>query len=97
MWPDGDDRTFIERAQSLARLETGKELSPEEMAIKFARLSEYDRVTTLDRMNRDSVSNATDDFPHLRGRIGTARQIAEQSRYERALRNTHEMLRKAGR
>lgn len=80
-----DDRDFIEQTQSKAQLYHGKELSPEEMANEFAKFGIDERVDALDRISADSNGELTID------------QAARRYPYERALRNRHEMLRKADR
>lgn len=80
-----DTRNFIE--QTLARAEIiGHDLSPADMATEFAKLGESERVDCLERIGTD-----------LSGSELSVRKAAEFHVYKRALRNTHDTLRKVGR
>lgn len=82
-----DKRSFIDQRQARARGHYGRELSPEEMSAEFAKLDINARVEALDQMERENAS----------GDPLSIRDAARTRRYARALRNTHESLRKAER
>lgn len=77
------DKDYIDEVQAEARLRFGDELSPAELAEKFAGHDLDARVYHLKNLKND-------------GEL-TPREAARRMAYERALKNTHEMLRKAGR
>ena len=79
-----DDRDFIERTQSRAKHIEGRELSPSELARELTKLSPTDRVEQMERLEAD------------RSEI-SRRDMAKRLPYVRALRSTHETLRKIGR
>jgi CMP-N-acetylneuraminic acid synthetase len=79
-----DSRDYIEEAQQEAQLRWGKELSPEELATKFAGHNLEARV-----FHMKSLKHSEGDL--------TLTQAANRMEYESALRNTHEILRRAGR
>lgn len=79
-----DTRDVIEQIQSKAHGYHGKELTPAEMATEFAKFDISERVDALDRLNADS------------GPL-TVSEASKRINFERALRNTHEMLRKVNR
>ena len=79
-----DEQNFIDYTLENAELATGKRLSPNELAIEFAKLSPTDRVFNLMKMkNSDAFS--------------TPREAVKRHVYERALKDTHERLRKIDR
>jgi hypothetical protein len=80
-----DERTFIEKAQSRARAYTGRDLSPAEMAENFATNGIVDRVTALEELAAEQDA------------ITSPREAAKHLAMTRALRDTHERLRKIGR
>jgi len=78
-----EDRDFIEEQQAEAALRFGRELSPEECAAKFAGHDFEARIFHLKNLKTsDDLS-----LPDAAERIG----------YERALRDTHDRLRKVDR
>jgi hypothetical protein len=79
-----DTRDVIEQIQSRSVDYTGKELSPQEMAADFAKWDILTRVKTLQDIQADA------------GELSPS-EAARRHDYERALRNTHEILRKVGR
>lgn len=81
-----DNRNLIEQAQANAKLITGSELSPREMAMHFAKLPFAERVEHLDRLN---VDLAQSDLT-----ISQAVQLVE---YSDALHQMQATLRKIGR
>ena len=75
---------FIEEMQTEAKLRFGKELSPGEVAEKFAGHGLEARIHHLKNLKTsDSYS--------------TPREAAKRHVFERALRNTHEKLRSISR
>lgn len=80
-----DQRDFIEQTQSRSVGYHGKELSPDEMAHEFMKLDIDARVDALDKINRDSREYSSPE------------EAAKAYAYRRALRSTHERLRKVGR
>ncbi|WP_409188780.1 hypothetical protein [Bradyrhizobium sp. RDM4] len=82
-----DPRNYIEQTQARALAYEGKELSPDEMATHFARADIDERVNILDQLDRDLAGD--DDLS-----ITKASKLVS---YVGALRNTHHLLRKAGR
>lgn len=81
-----DNRNLIEHNQDRAKLIEGRELEPDEMATEFAKLGLSDRVDYLDRLN---VELANSDL--------SLREAAKLIEGNRALRDTHDRLRKVGR
>ena len=79
-----DTRNYIDQTQSLSMDYSGKELSPAEMATEFAKWGIDDRVKALQELRADDSDL-------------TITEAAKRHRYESALRNTHDILRKAGR
>jgi hypothetical protein len=79
-----DERDFIDFTLKTADLARGHRLSPNELALEFAKLSESDRIFNLMKME-DS-----DEF-------STPRAAARRHMYERALKEAHERLRKIDR
>lgn len=75
---------FIEDTLKTSELARGKRLSPNELAIEFAKLSPDDRVFNLKKMEDGDA-------------FSTPRQAARRHIYERALKETHERLRKIDR
>jgi hypothetical protein len=82
-----DTRNYIELTQARAQAYHGKEFSPEEMATEFAKAGMDARVDILDNLDRDLSAS---------GRISID-EAANQLQYVRALRRTHETLRKVDR
>ena len=78
-----DTTDYIEEAQQEARLRFGGELSPAELAEKFAAHDLDARVYHLKNLKNDGGL--------------TAKEAARRMGYERALKNTHETLRRVGR
>jgi hypothetical protein len=76
---------WIERTQRRGVNLYGKEMSPEELAGEFAKCDLYARADILDDLGRGEPDEMT------------MRQAARRMGYTRALINTHERLRKAGR
>jgi hypothetical protein len=77
-------KDFIEAMQTEAKNRFGKTLSPNECAEKFAAHDFESRIQHLNNLNTaDSYS--------------TPREAARRHVYERALRSTHENLRKINR
>jgi hypothetical protein len=74
---------FIEEMQAEANLRFGKELSPAECAAKFAAHKFEDRIFHLKNLKAAESMN-----------LG---QAAKRHAFERAIRNTHERLRKVDR
>jgi hypothetical protein len=74
---------FIEKMQEEAKLRFGKELTPEEAADKFALHDVNARIQHLGNLRRD------EDMPF--------NDAAKRFRYERALKDVHEKLRRVGR
>ena len=79
-----DNRDFIEQTQSRARHIQGRELTPSEMAQELIKLSPADRVEHMERLEANKSELSRFD-------------MAKRLNYVRALRNTHETLRKIGR
>lgn len=79
-----DTRDFIEQTQSRSLDYTGKELSPEEMGTEFAKWDIDARVKALQELRAENGPLSPNEAARRYG-------------YERALRNTHEILRKVGR
>jgi hypothetical protein len=79
-----DDRNYIEQIQSRSVSYDGKELTPQEMATEFAKCDLDARVVTLEALKADTSPRSV-------------REMARLASYERALQNTHELLRKVGR
>jgi hypothetical protein len=73
---------FIEAMQEEARLRFGKELSPAECADKFSLHGFEARIEHLKQLKTDELS---------------IRDAAKRLTFERALKNTHERLRKINR
>lgn len=82
-----DTRNYIEQTQARAVAYSGKELSAQEMAMEFAKAGIDERVNILDQLDRDL--SASGELS-----LQDAMQFYE---YAGALRNTHEVLRKAKR
>jgi hypothetical protein len=82
-----DKRTFIDQRQARARGHYGHELSADEMATEFAKLDINERVEALDHLDRETAS----------GEPLSIRDAARRHKYARALRSTHETLRKVDR
>jgi hypothetical protein len=76
-------RDYIEEAQQEARLRFGHDLSPAELAEQFGGHDLEARVFHLKNLKNDGELSP--------------REAARRMGYERALKNTHEMLRRAGR
>lgn len=79
-----DTRDYIDQTQSRSIHYSGKELTPQEMAHEFAKWDIDTRVNALESLQAE------------RGELSIT-QATKRWAHERALRNTHEMLRKAGR
>ncbi len=79
-----DTRDVIEQIQSRSIDYTGKELSPDEMGMEFAKWDIETRVKALQDLRASDGSTSI-------------REAARRLSYERVLRNTHETLRKVGR
>lgn len=79
-----DERDFIDHTLKTSELVTGKRLSPSELAIEFAKLSPADRVFNLMKMEDSDA-------------FSSPREAARRHIYERALKETHERLRKIDR
>jgi hypothetical protein len=79
-----DDRNFIEQTQSRSVGYSGRELTPDEMATEFAKCDIDARVAALEALKVDTSPRSL-------------REAAKIASYERALRSTHETLRKVGR
>lgn len=75
---------FIEEMQTEAKLRFGKELSASEVANEFAKHDFEARIHHLKNLK------AADSF-------GTVREAANRHVFERALRSTHDNLRKIDR
>jgi hypothetical protein len=71
---------FIEEMQAEAELRFGRELTPQEVAKKFAEHDFEARIHHLKHLRKD------DEFP-------TPREAVKRSQYLRALKSTHEHLR----
>ena len=89
-----DDRDFIERTVDRSMLLNGKKPTPEYVGKELAKLPIAERVDVLDQMNHRSrtLSNALKrgvDEGSL-----TIKEAAERISYERAMRGTHENLRR---
>jgi len=82
-----DTRNYIEQTQARARAIEGKDLSPQEMAERFAKSGFNDRVDILDRLDRDLAAS---------GEL-SIREATELRQYLGALRGTHHALRKVDR
>src|SRR5205823_8207337 len=78
-----ETKDYIEEAQLEARLRFGDELSPQELAEKFAGHDMDSRIYHLKNLKGPEAI--------------TAREAARRMGYERALVNVHQMLRKVGR
>jgi hypothetical protein len=78
-----DERDFIEEMQDEARLRFGRDLSPVEAAIEFARHPLDGRVQHLKNLKSDDALSVRD--------------AAKRLSYTRALHQTHERLRKVDR
>jgi hypothetical protein len=74
---------FLEKMQQESRNRWGAELTPEQAAERFALHNFEARVQHLGNLRRDS------DMPF--------NDAAKRFRYERALRDVHEKLRRVGR
>lgn len=77
------DHDFIEEMQEEAQLRFGKELTPEECALKFAGHDLEGRVYHLKNLKTDDLTSIRD--------------AAKRLSYVRALNQTHEKLRRVGR
>jgi hypothetical protein len=82
-----DNRNFLDKAQFITKAKTGRELTPSEMGREFARYGLEDRVNYLDELDRERQSGAPLSI----------REAAKRLVYERALKDTHEKLRKVDR
>jgi hypothetical protein len=82
-----DKRHYIDQVQALSRGYNGRELSPAELALEFAKHDVHDRVTALDGFERERTS----------GEPLSIREAARRLAFERALRDTHKTLRKVDR
>ncbi|MET3156214.1 hypothetical protein [Bradyrhizobium diazoefficiens] len=82
-----DTRNYIEQTQARAVAYEGKELSPEEMSLQFAKADIHERVNILDQLDRDLAGG---------GEL-TLTEAARMHDYVGALRRTHEVLRRAKR
>jgi hypothetical protein len=80
-----DERSFIERAQSRARGYTGREATADELARDFAGQDIRTRVEALEELAAEQ------------GAITSPREAARHLTMTRALRDTHERLRKIDR
>jgi hypothetical protein len=79
-----DSRDYIEEAQQEAQLRWGKELTSEELATEFAKHDPETRIIHMKTLKSGE------------GEL-SIREAAKRMDYEGALRNTHEILRRAGR
>ena len=70
---------FIEDTLKTSELARGRQLSPNELAIEFAKLSPTDRVFNLMKMEDGDA-------------FSTPREAARRHIYERALKETHKRL-----
>lgn len=80
-----DTRDFIQKTQSRSVGYNGKELSPDEMATEFMKCDIDTRVNALESIEAGN-----------RGEL-TPEEAAKAYAYQKALRDTHERLRKVGR
>ncbi|RZM98713.1 hypothetical protein CWO91_36815 [Bradyrhizobium genosp. SA-3] len=79
-----DNRTFIDQDLSRSVHVTGRESTPDEMAMEFAKLGLAERVEHLELI-------AGEDREY------SVEEAAKQFRYRKALASMHERLRKVGR
>jgi hypothetical protein len=80
-------RDYIEEAQHEARLRFGRELAPEELAMKFAGHDIETRVIHLKTIRGDDEEIS----------LGQAEKALERAAHVRALHSMHERLRKVDR
>jgi hypothetical protein len=80
-----DTRNFIEKTQSRSQGYNGRELTADEMATEFMKCDIDARVAALEEL-------AADDRAYT-----STREAAKAYEYRKALRDTHERLRKVGR
>jgi hypothetical protein len=81
-----DERTFLEREISVARDAIGRDPEPDDFVREFAKLDPTQRVMKLDQLNAS-----------IQSRELSIHQAAREYRYVRALRDTHDILRKVNR
>lgn len=81
-----DTRNYIERSISASEKMLGREPTPDDIATEFARMDLRTRSGVLLQMEAD-----------LADRPMTISEAARFNRYERALKGTHETLRKVDR
>ena len=80
-----DTRPYIDQVLSRAESYIGKELTPQEMSTEFAKWDLQTRVAAIEEIKIDG------------GDFLSVRDAARRHTFERALRTTHETLRKVGR
>jgi len=81
-----DTRDYIDRTLAKCENMWGRQATPEELAKEFARLPLADRAEELTRMGADNTRE-----------FSTAKEAARNYRYERAMRDMHDRLRKIDR
>lgn len=81
-----DNHDFIERTQSRARLVTGSELSPDDLAKEFSKFDQSARVDFLRELEADQKYAEY-----------TPRQAADIYAIRSRLKGRHELLNKVGR
>jgi hypothetical protein len=82
-----DERNFIDKAQSISQKRIGRDLSPSEMATEFSRWGIEERIKYLDAIEGELTPNEPLSIE----------AAARRHAYQRALRSTHERLRKIDR
>lgn len=82
-----DTRNFIEQTQSRARLITGNELSPDELATEFSKFDQSARVDCLQQIEADSLGEE----------YTTVEKAAKMYTIKSRLMSRHQLLNKVGR
>lgn len=85
-----DERDFIERSQSYARLRYGSEATPEEMAVEFMRYDLDRRAASLDEI--DGELKSAEPLT-----LNDANKMLDIRERRRLLGAVHEEMRKVGR
>jgi len=88
-----DTRNFIEQQISRAEDITGETPSPENLSREFAKLDFEGRLGVLDKLHRDMKAKSDEPLTLLEAQ----RELENFQPYVKALRRTHDVLRKVGR
>lgn len=81
-----DERNYLEHSLSFSESLHGQEATPAEMVAEFAKYDLHDRTARLEALKADL------EVDHL-----SVDQATKMHRYHSALKNAHELMRKAGR